>query len=324
MRIFVTCATGFLGSVVVSRLEEEGHEVTALLLPHEPGKGLGATTVVRGDITEPESLRGLMEGLDAVVHLAGAVGYGQEWSVCRKLNVEGTRNVAEEAKRAGVRRFLHMSSVCVYGRVPERPIPESSPMRLTGDPYGDTKIGAERVLAEFDFDATIFRPTVIYGPGDVRFLPKILENLASGKARVIGEGKNSVDLVHVKDVAAFVSLAVAKKESIGQAYNLNNPDNPTWKELLRFVADEGGYSRPAGKISYPVAMAVAGTMEFFSWFTCRPPRLTRYAVRVVGRQYRYETDRARALGFRPSVTVEDGLRACLEGVADQSRISSRT
>ena len=87
---------------MVSRLEEEGHELTALLLPHEPGKGLGATTVVRGDITEPESLRGLMEGLDAVVHLAGAVGYGQEWSVCRKLNVEGTRNVAEEAKRTGI------------------------------------------------------------------------------------------------------------------------------------------------------------------------------------------------------------------------------
>ena len=316
MRVFVTGATGFVGRELVDQLDAAGHSVVGLLLPAEETSL--SCTVVRGDITDPDSLRGLLDGCDAVVHLASAVGYGQRWDTCRALNIDGTEHVAAEAIRAGVRRFVHMSSVSVYGRRPDVVLHEAVPMVPIGDPYGDTKIAAERVVrrraAAGELDLTIVRPTVIYGPGDRLFLPKIVENLRSGRARIVGSGRNTVDLVHVADVAAFLVSALEDDRAIGRTCNLNNPDNPTWSELLELVADALHTEPPRGRLPYPVALGVAGAMEAAAIVTRRPPRLTRYGVRVIGRQYHYPVTAAQELGFAPSVPLEDGVRRCVEAL----------
>lgn len=318
MKLFVTGATGFLGRNILGKLGEEGHNTTGLLLPHEDAGGVSLSRVVRGDITQPETLAGKMEGHDAILHLAGAVGYGQTWEGCLKLNREGTANVAAEAARAGARRFVHMSSVSVYGRVHGVNVDEEHPRRKIGDPYGDTKIDAEEILEDYsergDLDVTWIRPTVIYGLGDDKFLPRIIENLESGKARIIGTGENSVDVIHIRDVADFVSLVLREKKTIGRVYNLANPDNPTWRELMAGVATALGVDPPAKRLPYRLALAVAGGMEAWSKITGRPPRLTRYAVTVVGRQYLYETKRmAEELGFRPKISLMEGIRELLSG-----------
>ncbi len=309
MRVFVTGASGFVGRHVISALQGRGHEVRALLLPRE--SPIDGVEVVYGDITDPSSLRGLLDGQDAVVHLAGAVGYGQKLATCVALNVEGTKHVAHAALAAGAHRFIHMSSVSVYGRVPEVDLTEDAPMRVTGEPYGDTKIHAERVVralsSQSGLHLTIVRPTVIYGPGDDKFLPKVIENLESGQARIIGRGDNTVDLVHVRDVAGFVAMALEDERTIGEVYNLNDPENPTWSAFLATVAQELGRSPPKRRLPYAVALGVAGSMELVAAVTKRPPRLTRYAVRVVGRQYRYRTERAQSVGFRPSVPLQQGI-----------------
>jgi nucleoside-diphosphate-sugar epimerase len=305
MRVFITGATGFVGRALVKQLLAK-HQVTALLLPHEDDlEGCGC---VRGDITNAESLRGLIKDQDAVVHLAGAVGYGKSWDLCRRVNVDGTRNVASEAVRAGARRFIHLSSVCVYGRIANQPLPENAPLTKIGDPYGDTKIDAERLLRDFDLDLTILRPTVIYGPGDVMFLPKLVENLRSGRAKVIGSGKNTVDLVHVADVAAFIDNCLGNPDTINQAFNVTQPNDLRWREMVDLVADAIAVPRIKGRLPYPAALAVAGLMETAARLTGKPPRLTRYAVRVIGRQYDYRTEQAVAAGFRAHVPLRDGLR----------------
>jgi nucleoside-diphosphate-sugar epimerase len=316
MNVLVTGATGFIGRRVTARLLEEGNGVTALLLPGEPETGMEGCTVRRGDITAPETLRGVMDGADAVIHLAGAVGYGQTMERCLAVNRDGTKNVATETVRAGIRRFLHMSSVSVYGRKPDVPIDEDFPVQKIGDPYGDTKIDAELILKDLGrrdlLDLTVVRPTVIYGPGDVQFLPKLVENLKSGKARMIGSGVNTVDLIHVNDVADFFIILLASPGAVGRTYNLTNPSNPTWKELLNFVAAELGLPPVEATIPYPAAYLVAGLLEFIHSFRGTPPRLTRYSVRVVGRQYRYLTGcAAKELGYLPKVALFDGLRECL-------------
>jgi nucleoside-diphosphate-sugar epimerase len=316
MNVFITGATGFIGKRIVTRCLREGHGVTALLLPDEPEAGMGGCTLWRGDITRPETLAGAMEGAAAVIHLAGAVGYGQTWKRCLAINRDGTRNVAAEAVRAGIRRFLHMSSVSVYGRKPDVPIDEDFPTRKIGDPYGDTKIDAERILKDLEqrnlLDLTLVRPTVIYGPGDVQFLPKLVENLKSGKARIIGSGINSVDLIHVDDVAEFFILLLASPGAAGRAYNLTHPANPTWRQMINFVAAELGLPPVEKSMPYPAAYLIAGMLETIHRFRGTPPRLTRYSVRVVGRQYRYLTGRAAEdLGFVPKIELFDGLRECL-------------
>ncbi|MBT3218802.1 MAG: NAD-dependent epimerase/dehydratase family protein [Proteobacteria bacterium] len=311
MRIFVTGATGFVGRTLVDQLNTAGHRVTALVLPEEETPNLNAE-IRWGDITQPKTLQGLLHGHDAVVHLASAVGYGQNMGTAITLNVNGTRNVAEEALVSRVRRFIHMSSISVYGRVPGQLITEGTPTRKTGDPYGDTKIDAEELLSGLatrgHLDLTILRPTVIYGPGDRLFLPKLAQNLRSGRARLIGTGENTVDAVHVNDVASFINEIIDDNESFDKIYNLNNPANPSWSEFVALVADELGVERPDRHLPYPLALAVAGAMEMVGKVTHKEPPLTRYAVRVVGRQYHYDTTAAEQLGFGASMTLGDGIR----------------
>ncbi len=324
MKIFMTGATGFIGKSIVRRLiAEKQYEITALLLPDEPEALLEGMPVriVRGDITRAESLEDLMEGLDTVIHLAGAVGYGQTMQHCLLINRDGTANIAREAVRSGVKRFCHFSSVSVYGRVPNIPIPESFPMKKTGDPYGDTKIDAENMLRELaakgKLELTVLRPTVIYGPGDVMFLPKLIENVMSGRARIIGTGDNTVDLIHVADIADFVFLVLENEKSVGETYNLTHPDNPSWRELMDIVTDVFGIPKIKRHLPYKAALVVATLLELLAAFKGIPPLLTRYSVRVVGRQYHYLTDKCRQeLGFYPKISLAEGVRKELTALGD--------
>jgi nucleoside-diphosphate-sugar epimerase len=327
MKLFVTGATGFIGRRLLPRLSADGHQSTSLALPTEPIPACAGASIVRGDITDPASLRGLLDGHDCVVHLAGAVGYGQTMQRCLRVNRDGTANVAREAVRAGVRRFVHLSSVAVYGRIAGVVVREDAPLRKIGDPYGDTKVDAERVLvdrqARGELEPTILRPTVIYGPGDDKFLPKLVENLRSGHARVIGSGRNTVDLVHVDDAVEMIARCVTDPRAIGGVYNVAHPNNPSWSELLGIVASSIGARPPRGRLAYPLAYVAAALIEAVAALRGREPRLTRYAVRVIGRQYLYCVDRARdELGFVPQIDLETGLRQCLAQDASLRRTAA--
>ncbi len=315
MRIFVTGASGFVGRNLVQQLVAKGHVATALLLPGEPDIEGPGVRCVRGDITAASTLDGLFQGHDAVVHLAGAVADGLTQREAHRLNVAGTDNVARTALREGVTRFIHMSTVAVYGREPGVRLHEERPLCPTGDPYGDTKLLAERLLRELALEGalelTVLRPTVIYGPGDGRFLPRLVANLFSGQARLIGTGLQTVDAVHVDDVVGFILQTLDNYWCIGSTYNLNHPSNPSWKDFVGAVAETLGVPTPTQRLPYGLAWMVAGCMELWARISNRPPRLTRYAVKVIGRQYHYDTSRAEALGFEPRVELVGGVRELL-------------
>ena len=316
-KIFITGASGFIGRAVVKRLKDN-YALTLMLPPDEPTTGLGDQNIVRGDVTRPGSLSRLMDGHDTVIHIAGSVGY-QSWRNCLSINVDGTRNVIKKAVKSGVIRFIHMSSVSVYGRVPDISITEEQALKKIRDPYGDTKIEAEQLVRRYAeknrIDLTVLRPTAVYGEGDNKFLPKLMENLQTGKFRMMGDGKHSVDLVNVADVAEAVYLALLRPESVGQTYNIANEKNPSWNQFLKAVCEELDVPYKNRYISYKLAFRVAALMEFFSIFTPKPPRLSRYAVRLVGRQYNYSISKARKeLGFEPSVDLIEGIRQCISNM----------
>jgi len=315
MKVFITGGSGFIGKAVLKNLLSQKHTVTAFLLPKEPSELVPGTSVARGDLTDPESIQGILDGHDAVIHLAGLVGF-QSWKDCILINQQGTRNIVEETKKAGVKRFIHMSSVSVYGRVPDVEIDEDFPYKKIRDPYGDTKIEGEKLVRKLmedgDTHVTIIRPTAVYGPGDKKFLPKLVENLRSGKFKMIGSGEHSVDLVHVQDVADFVVHLLENERSYGRVYNIANPDNPSWNEFLKMATTELDIPVPEGHLPYHLAFLAAYVMEVISKISSKSPRLSRYAVRLVGRQYHYNIHRMKEeLGFIPSVKLLEGMRDCI-------------
>ena len=310
-KIFLTGASGFIGRAVAKRLKEN-HKLTLLMSPEESIAGLGDQNIVHGDITRPRSLSGLIDGHDTVIHMAESVGY-QSWRNCLSINVDGTRNILRQAVKAGVIRFIHMSSVSVYGRVPGIKIMEEQPFKKIQDPYGDTKIAAEQLVRKYAerhrLDLTVLRPTEVYGEGDNKFLPKLVSNLKTEKFRLTGDGNHSVDLIHVSDVVESVYLALRKQESVGQTYNIANDNNPTWNKFLNAACDEMDIAPTDRYISYKLAYLMAGFMEFFSNFSRKSPRLTKYAIRQAGRQYDYSIEKARSeLGYEPSIDLLEGIR----------------
>jgi nucleoside-diphosphate-sugar epimerase len=271
--------------------------------------------IVRGDVSESSSLIGKMTGHDVVLHLAGSVGY-QSWKNCVAINQIGTRNAAAEAVNTGIRRFVYMSSVAVYGRVPGIPITEETSTKKIRDPYGDTKIEAEKALKEYEkqgrLDLTILQPTVVYGENDNKFIPQLLRNLKSNKYRVIGDGNNRVDLIYVEDLAQFVLSVLRERKTIGQTYIVTNPNNPSWNEFLDEVCRFLGLPQVTSHIPYKLAYTAAWLMELAGKLSGKTPRLSRYAVRIVGLPCNYVTAKAeKELGFRPSINLIDGIKRCL-------------
>lgn len=323
MNVFITGASGFLGTNLSKQLLAQGHEVTAMILPSESSDvfnfidNKNSFKIVRSDITERASLEDVFNGHDAIIHLAATVGYGVSWELCQKINVDGTANVVTEAVRQRVPRIIHMSSVSVYGRYNEDVITEDTPFKKINDPYGDTKIDSEIIMRQIcqdnSIDLTILRPTVIYGKGEKKFFPKLMDNLLSGKAKFIGDGKNRVDLIHISDVVNFIISILSDTRSYGQAYNLANDKSLNWEEMLNYLSDLAKIPRPQSRIAYPLAFAVAWGMEIMGKFSKKEPRLNRYSVRVVGKHYDYSHQKSiDQLGFIPQVDLRTGLADCLK------------
>jgi len=315
MKLFLTGAAGYIGRVVTARLLKYNDWVTALLEPHEDPGWVQGAEVVRADITRPESLEGIMKHHDTVVHTAQEAGW-QKVDRCAAVNREGTRHVVREAVKSGIRRFVHLSSVAVYGHVSRIPIDEDFPLKRTGDPYGDTKLEAELILREFEcrdeIDLTVIRPTVVYGPGDDTFLPGLIASIREGVFCHIGSGEHEANLIHVDDLGRFIWSVIHEPGTIGKTFNVTHPHNPSWIETVERVAGELGVPRPKKHLPYALALSMATGLEYLCRFSGRPPRLTRRTVRMMGRPHEYRTDRMeRDMSFCPDISFADGIREML-------------
>lgn len=222
MKVAVTGGTGFVGPALVQALLDAGHEV--VVLEHRrPVEVADSPRLLRvkGDVTDRESLKRAFEGCDAVAHLVAIIRQDRSKGITfERVHVEGTRNVVEAAKAAGVRRFLLMSANGV----------ESS--MDTG--YFRTKREMERLVKEAGFEWTIFRPSYIAGSREGGF-----DHLFAGvvdKAPVLplfAGGRFEMMPVARKDVAEAFARALDRPVSIGKTYVLVGPERFTWKEYLQ-------------------------------------------------------------------------------------------
>ena len=224
MRVLVTGGTGFVGTYVVNRLLQRGHEVA--VLARDPRKTRNRynrpVETVPGDILDSEALAAAAAGRDALVHLVGII-HEEGAQTFDRMHREASENAVAAAERAGVHRYLHMSAMGSS---------ESSPSE-----YGRTKAAGEKAVRASRLAWTIFRPSVIFGPGDgfVSLLATIVRK-NPGFIPVIGPGTTKFQPVSAYDVARVFADALEKPETAGKSYEVGGPDVLTLNDVYREIA----------------------------------------------------------------------------------------
>ncbi|MFE1838258.1 NAD-dependent epimerase/dehydratase family protein [Streptomyces sviceus] len=215
LRVVLTGATGFVGGTVLDRLlrdRADGRdlEVRALVrtVPDDRREQPGVEWR-RVDLSDPASLVGAASGADVLVHLAARVD-GTERE-CERTNIDGTRAVVEEARRAGVRRIVHLSTAAVYGPGPHRGIPVDGVTPAPVSAASRTRLAAERIA--LDAGAVVLRPGLVLGAGDRWVVPGLRELLRRVPARWDG-GRGQLSLVAVEDLARLVTALATAPDAV--------------------------------------------------------------------------------------------------------------
>jgi dihydroflavonol-4-reductase len=317
MRALVTGATGKVGNAVVRALVGRGDEVRALV--RDPDRAAAVlpegVDLARGDMTDPASVESAVQGREVVFN---AMGLPEQWvpdeSVFERVNAFGTEAVVRAARRAGVRRFVHTSTIDVFHAEPGAPFDES---RVAGYPKGTayerSKQQAERLALEArdGMEVVVVNPSAVYGPGprgSASFEEDLFEPLIRKRLPVLPPGGCGV--VFTEAVAAGHLLA-AERGRDGERYILCDRHIEI-EELARTVVVLAGRGRVPPKLPRPVARALAAAGEAVARVTRRPPLLP--AGQLYFLLWNAKPDSAKAqreLGWEPT-PLEDGLRRSIE------------
>lgn len=262
MKVLLTGGTGFVGGAVLEQLCTDGHEVVLLARHPDSAKSLQTNqkhpniSVVAGDILKPETLVAASNGCDAVVHLVGIIAESGRVTF-EQVHHVGTRNMVEAAKNSGVQRFVHMSALGTRPNAIAR--------------YHQSKWEAEECVRNSGLDWTIFRPSIIYGPGDgfVNLFVRMSKWLPM--MPVIGDGRNQFQPIPVKDVAKCFSASFGLQESIGECFDLCGPERLSFVEVLRAILKVTGRNRSLVHIPLPLARVQASALEFVYGKLLRSP-----------------------------------------------------
>ena len=324
MKVLVTGAAGFLGSHLVDMLLERGDEVRAMVRPVENAsrlRTLDGVEVVQGDLTDRDSLKRAVQGVQRVYHVAAKTGpWGLEKDY-NAVNVWGVADLITAAMDAGVQRIVHTSSVTVYGHHLHGNITEDHPFHAEDNPYSRTKIAGEKLVADFVKErgapVVVVRPAWIYGPRDTASFGRFVAMVESGKGFLIGSGNNIVPVVYVRDVAqGLIKAGIAGEEVIGKAYTIADDRRVTQAEYLNTIADFLEAPPVSRKLPYFALYSAGRTAELLWQAMGRrksaPPPVTTYGVTLLGGNQEFSIEKARReLGYQPEYDV---IRGVCEGV----------
>lgn len=325
-KAFVTGASGFTGSHLCRMLVEQGYAVTAMVRQSskcEKLSTLGINTVI-GDLSNNFNLQEELQGVDTVFHVAAAyrqegISKEQFW----KVNVDGTRNLLEQAKNSCVRRFVHCSTVGVQGEISNPPAKESDPYN-PGDHYQKSKMEGEKLAIGYfekhNLEGVIVRPVGIYGPGDTRFL-KLFKFVNNGKFRMIGSGEVLYHLTYVEDLVRGIILTAEKPQAVGQIYAIGGEEYLTLKELVAILSEVLNQPVPTKSIPLTPVYWTAALCETL----CRPlgiePPIYRRRLDFFTKDRAFDISKAkRELGYQPKVPLRDGLTRTAEWYKAQGLI----
>jgi nucleoside-diphosphate-sugar epimerase len=228
-----------------------------------------------------------------------------------EVNMQGTKNMLDAAVNAGVRRFVHCSTIGVHGDIENPPADEEAPY-APGDYYQESKTAGEKIalqyMTEGKLPVVIFRPGGIYGPRDLRFL-KLIRPIRSGRFIMLGSGEVVYQMIYIGDLIDGILLCGTREEAIGKVYILTGGEHTTLNQIVRVIAEVLGVRPPW--LHFPVTpVYMAGILcEMF----CKPlginPPLYRRRVDFFRKTRCFDISKAKKeLGFRPKTDLKTGIR----------------
>jgi nucleoside-diphosphate-sugar epimerase len=313
MKLFITGASGFIGGAITKALSTT-HHVRGMSRSERSDEGLRAlgATPVRCELgaVKPEHLT----GCDVVIHCAAFV---KQWGTREEFwrtNVDGTAQLLQAARQAGVARFIHVGTEAAlfHGQHMREmdetyPYPTSTPFL-----YPETKAAAEKLVLAANapgFETISLRPRFVWGPGDQTILPVVKKMVKAGMFMWIDQGRVRTSTTHIDNFVHAVTLALSHGRG-GQAYFITDDSTTTVREFLTALLKTQGLTPPRTSIPGPLARALATFLESV-WHLLRlktEPPLTRFAAAMASSECTIRIDKARAeLGYAPVITRDEGL-----------------
>lgn len=318
--VLVTGGTGFLGGKLVERLVTAGRNVTVLgrtpLPNHLAAQGV---RFIQTSLENTEAVQSACRGIEVVFHTAARVGVWGKYDAFYRTNVIGTEALLDACRKSGVRRMIYTSTPSVvYNGQAIRGENESLPLtQHCPSPYPLTKAIAEAAVLRANSAAlqtVALRPHLIWGKGDPHLIPRVLARARAGRLRIVGDGKNRVDMVHVSNaveahLAAERALQTDRPVAAGRAYFITNDEPVFLWDWINHLLTALGEKPVQRHLTLGQARAAGGVCELI-WKLFRlqgEPPMTRFVADELAKDHWFSIAAARRdLGYSPQVSMAAG------------------
>ncbi len=330
--VLVTGASGFTGHHMVMEAVRAGFKVRATDVSSRYYSAMYEAMDVEfipSNLTRREGLDRLLEGVEGVFHVAGIHNYSTPDKVIFAINVGGVENVCSAAVKAGVKRFIHWSSVGVYGydwKSGQAVTEEAEKLTPPLNNYNVSKWEGEKVVQRYageeGLQATILRPAAIYGKrseyGLFNAFKAIWQARDKKKIQIIGKGDKTEAFLHVEDMCRSALHVYDLPETVGEAYNVADDSRITSAQFFKFLSKEIlGEERELQHLPMGLVLTIAALSQFSSKFTGKKPVVEKATARYMDYDRIWDNTKLKQTGFRFKYPkAEDGLRETLEWYKD--------
>lgn len=317
-RLFITGASGFIGSHLMKHLYTlKNYEVLGLVRSTSNLFRLqnGKHRLIKGSLDDSPNI--FPEGIDCVIHTAGMASDWGRWEDFYRTNVEGTLNIIHNSIKKRVKRFIYLSSTVVYGFTGNLNTGEDQNLKPFNHAYCKSKYLAETKVFEHKGDIEVFvlRPSNVFGPFDTRFTMQLIEGINSGLRLFPGGGNTITSPCYVKNLVKAVELCIKAENGAGEAYNITDGNDITWREFLSMIAEELGKNPPNIPVpSSPLYILSVFFEKLYTMFgSSKPPVLTPYRIAQVSKNYSFSIEKAKTLlNYNPPFTTLEGIQDSIQ------------
>lgn len=310
--ILISGICGFIGKRIAERALSLGWKVKGIDNNKQMALKLSEKLfidILVGDTTNLEDVQLATEGADLVVHTAAVVKERGDISLFRKVNVEGTLNIAQKAKQNGAKQFIHLSSVMVYGFNFPANADESSPLAGENNPYCITKIESEKALMPLNdntFGVTILRPSDVYGPGSIPWVIRPLEMMFNRQFMHIDNGTGIFNSLYVDNLVDAIFYCV-DDNAFGKTYNVTDDaplSNKSYFDTLALICGAPSIPSLPQYIAKPICFVADKMFQLIG----KESPVNIEAIKYMTRPNSYSCEKIKnELGYFPKIDLKEGL-----------------